>query len=80
MSNFTKITFEDHGQDFLTWTIDKRGIIIDCQPFQFSIWKKWIVINSDFKVGGFVEIKKGFFGDKIETMTIKYPIQKIEKL
>ncbi len=23
------ITFEDHGQDFLTWTLDKHGKVID---------------------------------------------------
>ena len=24
------MTFEDHGQDFLTWTLDKNGKVIDC--------------------------------------------------
>lgn len=33
-----KIYFEDKGQDFLSWTLDKKGFVIDSEPFQRSIW------------------------------------------
>lgn len=31
------LKFEDHGQDFLEWDIDRNGVVIDCRPFQ-SVW------------------------------------------
>lgn len=33
-----KITFEDAGQDFLWWIINKNNHVIDCGPFQKHIW------------------------------------------
>lgn len=69
----TIITFEDHGQDFLTWHIDEDGRIVDCKPFQFSVWSKWTVTNKGFEVGGFVQCKKAS-----ERLTIKYPIENIQ--
>ena len=32
------IHFEDHGQDFLEWNIDKDGYVLDSKPFQRNIW------------------------------------------
>jgi hypothetical protein len=32
-----EITFEDHGQDFLVWTLDKKGKVIDSSA-QCSVW------------------------------------------
>lgn len=69
----TKITFEDQGQDFLTWTINDDGDIIACEPFQFSIWSKWTVSNHTFRIGGHVHLFQGE-----ELLTIKYPIANIE--
>lgn len=34
-----KIHFEDNGQDFLWWTLNKEGLVVDCGPFQKSIWE-----------------------------------------
>lgn len=34
----TKITLEDNGQDFLEFTCDENGIIVETKPFQGSIW------------------------------------------
>ena len=47
----TKIRFEDHGQDFLEWVIEDLGgglgKVIECSPFQNSIWSKMYVLNYD---------------------------------
>lgn len=51
-----KIHFEDNGQDFLWWTLDVEGNVIDCGPFQYSIW-----------VGSHV-----FWNDKIKPGTYLY--------
>lgn len=72
----TKITFQDQGQDFLEWTIDLKGKIIKCTPFQFGIWRKFKVMNETFEVNGFVTVKASYN----ETITIKYPIEKVEFL
>lgn len=71
----TRITFKDEGQDFLVWDINEDGVIVECKPFQFSHWSKWNVMNKRFNIGSFVHLRK-----INETMTIKYPIEKIEKL
>jgi len=34
---FQTIEFVDNGQDFLEWII-RDDIVIDCQPFQFTVW------------------------------------------
>jgi hypothetical protein len=68
----TTITFEDHGQDFLEWDIDENGKVIDCRPFQFSVWSKVTVTNKEFKVGGRVKYTgMGLSG------RINYPIAEI---
>ncbi len=70
----TIIHFEDHGQDFLQWTIDETGKVVNCWPFQASIWCQYYVIDvALLKIGDLVPIIK----DK-EQITIKYPIEKIE--
>lgn len=71
----TRITFKDEGQDFLTWDINSDGQIIACKPFQFSIWKQWNVMNKRFTVGRLIHLRKAD-----ATMTVKYPIEKVEKI
>ena len=39
-----KIRFEDKGQDFLEWTLNKKGFVTKSMPFQTSIWKGTKVI------------------------------------
>lgn len=34
---FQTIEFVDNGQDFLEWIV-RDDIVIDCQPFQFTVW------------------------------------------
>jgi len=41
----TLIQFEDHGQDFLWWVVDETGKVIDCGPFQASVWCLFTVTN-----------------------------------
>jgi hypothetical protein len=48
------IRFKDTGQDFLEWHVSD-GVIIDCQPFQFSTW-----VGRKAKVeGSFVSVTVG---------------------
>lgn len=35
---YARIEFEDNGQDFLWWIIDKEGLVIGAGPFQAGIW------------------------------------------
>lgn len=42
----TTIRFEDHGQDFLEWDLDVNGKVIECRPFQASIWCGRLVMNN----------------------------------
>lgn len=70
------ITFQDHGQDFLKWTITPTNRIEDCQPFQGSIWCNKYITNDELFVGGFVTILTTDHPSGI--LTIKYPIESIE--
>lgn len=37
------LEFQDDGQDFLTWYLDKGGEVLHCEPFQSAIWNGKIV-------------------------------------
>ena len=73
-----KITFEDDGQDFLEWFIDKDGYVLDSQPFQRSIWAgKWTspdFVNIGDNLPIFMEERKG----KDCFSYVNHPIKKIE--
>jgi len=45
------IYFEDWGQDFLEWHINKEGNVIDSKPFQRNIWVGKFTIPETAKVG-----------------------------
>lgn len=68
------IQFEDHGQDFLKWTIDGSKVI-DCQPFQFTVWGKCTVLTPESELipGAYVlvRIPAG------KEMIVKYPIESV---
>jgi hypothetical protein len=52
LPDFRTMRFEDHGQDFLWWTITEHGDVVGCGPFQSSIWEKCVVVNHcDLAVG-----------------------------
>lgn len=76
------IEFEDNGQDFLVWEIalmgDNFGEVINCEPFQSSIWCGQIVLNYDkLEEGGQVVISKSpddpiySINHRIERITLK---------
>jgi len=71
------ITFTDGGQDFTEWRVEKDKVV-DCQPFQFSVWGGALILNADdLTVGGLVKIK-GKVG--IGIMEIRHPIEKLQIL
>jgi hypothetical protein len=41
----TRVYFEDKGQDFLWWDLDHEKKVVDCGPFQASVWEGCIVID-----------------------------------
>jgi hypothetical protein len=51
------ITFVDSGQDFLEWTIDEQGVVVDCRPYQAAIWLGTIVLNQKIEAGCVLEIE-----------------------
>jgi len=74
-----KIGFEDHGQDFLQWTIDtEKERVVDCQPFQQDIWVGKKCTQKAFEVGGFVIVGTPYTKDGV--MTIKHPISSIDAI
>lgn len=50
-SKFTEIHFEDNGQDFLFWVINEKGLVVDSQPFQASVWRGFEVDMSIMEAG-----------------------------
>lgn len=72
-----EIHFEDHGQDFLWWKLDEAGKVIDCGPFQGSIWcGKQVQDHNDLKPGDRLS-----YPDSVgHIRTIKYAIQSIKQI
>lgn len=70
------IEFEDHGQDFITWVVDRYGKVVDCQPFQYWIWTKKEVLMETLQVGQLVDYFDPTTGD---WRSIKYPVKSITK-
>ena len=66
------IHFEDHGQDFLEWHIDKDGYVLDSKPFQRNIWAGKHTIPDFVMVGDKLPI--WLDGESY----VNYPIKKIE--
>lgn len=69
--------FEDHHQDFLRWYVDKNGKVIECRPFQSSLWCGIVVQNVD-------QLGKGSTVFYIHTeadgeRNIRYPLAKVTK-
>lgn len=67
MERIKTIIFEDCGQDFLAWDVDKDGVVVACRPFQGSFWIGRKVENlADLELGPgqFVQIK-GSNGDLV---------------
>ena len=51
------IEFEDLGQDFLVWTLNENGVVIECKPFQAWLWKgRQVVDYASLKRGHVVHL------------------------
>lgn len=78
-----RIEFKDYGQDFLWWEIDQRGKVIDCGPFQASVWcGKYVFDPKGLTVGGKVHFSNEASdptNQEQEFKTISYPIENIVK-
>lgn len=74
-----KITFEDEGQDFLEWFIDKDGYVLDSKPFQRNIWAGKSTSPDFVQVGDLLPI----FMEEREGQDcfshINYPIKEIKE-
>lgn len=66
------IYFEDHGQDFLEWHIDKNGYVLDSRPFQRRIWAGKFTIPQSAQVGEKLAIWQN--GES----WVNYPIKEIK--
>ena len=67
-----KITFEDHGQDFLEWVVNTdNGMVLSCAPFQQAAWVgKLVDRGQTFCAGGKIKLKDG--------KEVSYPIAAVE--
>lgn len=74
-----RIHFEDQGQDFLWWDINELDEVIDCGPFQASVWVGCqLIIDNE---GGLLEGDRPFFMNQDgEMMRLNYAIEQIEEL
>lgn len=39
MKAIITLVFEDKGQDFLEWDLDKNNVVVGCRPFQYRMWR-----------------------------------------
>jgi hypothetical protein len=69
-----KIHFEDCGQDFLWWIIDDEGNVVDCGPFQASVWVGSTVYMDELEVGEPPMFNSRFGDDQL----LNYSVTKIE--
>ncbi len=74
-----RIHFEDQGQDFLWWDINELDEVIDCGPFQASVWVGCqLIIDNE---GGLLEGDRPFFVNQDgEMLQLNYAIEQIEEL
>jgi hypothetical protein len=69
------ITFKDHGQDFLEWELDEKGVVVESRPFQTSIWAGNVILDyKRLEVGDLVHY---FSKEDGQLNTINYPIESI---
>jgi hypothetical protein len=71
-SGAATVTFEDHGQDFLTWHIKDRRVV-GCEPCQADIW-----VGLEITTLPMVGLRMGVRDPNGVERFIKYPIHKVE--
>lgn len=74
-----RIHFEDQGQDFLWWDIKELDEVIDCGPFQTSVWVGCqLIIDNEC---GLLEGERPFLVNQDGVkMLLNYAIEQIEEL
>ncbi len=75
-----KVTFQDHGQDFLWWVLEDQKVV-DCGPFQASFWVGRVVTTpqSEIAVGTQLGLELTIMG-KPQNRLLNYPIEAVEVL
>lgn len=73
------IEFEDHGQNFLEWSIEFDddyilGKVIDSKPFQKDIWDKYFVLSGKPEEKQYVSVSTD---PDSKVIKIQYPITKV---
>lgn len=74
------IEFEDEGQDFLTWYLDKDGCVLDSKPCQRNIWVGKSTVPDFVQVGDLLPIFMVEREGKDKFSHVNYPIKKIEEI
>ena len=72
-----KVTFNDEGQDFLEWDIDK-GMVVACRPFQERVWKGTKVHTRKIRPGGYLDItltdgRRTILKHPVESIVVRIP-------
>jgi hypothetical protein len=73
-----RIHISDHGQDFLWWTVNSLGQVVDCGPFQSTVWVNKCTVQNH------LSLKSGsviWFYSKVlmQVTSLNYLVQRIEK-
>jgi hypothetical protein len=68
------LRFEDHGQDFLEWDVDRAGVVVASRPFQADVWCGKVLekTGSDYAAGDKVS-----YAHEGGLRTISYPIAEV---
>ena len=73
------ICFQDHGQDFLEWDLDKMGVVVGCRPYQSKFWCGMRVIAPErLKPGSYVDYISPHGSGK-QRYEICYPVISVVK-
>lgn len=79
MAKHRKLHFEDQGQDFLWWEINEEEEVVDCGPFQASIWVGCQLIT-DSETGLVEGDCPVFMNKQGEMKQLLYKVEEIEEL
>ncbi|MGB0212955.1 hypothetical protein [Algiphilus sp.] len=75
------VRLQDHGQDFLEWSLDDRGNVVDCGPFQGWHWCRYRVINPlDNLRSGHVLWLVPRDEPMAEARTLNYPVAEVREV
>lgn len=75
MTNVQKISFVDSGQDFTEFYV-RDGVVIDCQPFQATIWVGFKVVQAA-EVGQYLQLENRTNGRKL---CLQHVVEAVEDL